>query len=250
MKKTIVLAMMALAVVALPTTAQSRKDKKAAEKAAWEMKQQQQAEEAALLHQMKMDSIRDAQAAREAAKAEAEAKKAAEDARARKIQEKEDMIEEWEGINIPCFVNDDENYFYQQASRTRKMSQINTLQTSVLNVAIQALQMKVRGALKQVTRSYFNQMDMDDQSAEASHIENAAERVTKMCINDYEEYCRKMVPDKASGNVTMHIGIRLSKKEVVQKLEKEITEEQAKGLRVDHEALRNSYPELFNGSVE
>ena len=41
MKKTIVLAMMALAIVALPATAQSRKDKKAAKKAEWEMQQKQ-----------------------------------------------------------------------------------------------------------------------------------------------------------------------------------------------------------------
>ena len=63
MKKIMLLATvvaMSLAV-AMPVNAQSRKDKKAAKKAQWEMEQKQKAEEAALLHQMRMDSIKRAQ---------------------------------------------------------------------------------------------------------------------------------------------------------------------------------------------
>ena len=60
MKKIMLLATvvaMSLAV-AMPVNAQSRKEKKAAAKAQWEMEQKQKAEEAALLHQMRMDSIK------------------------------------------------------------------------------------------------------------------------------------------------------------------------------------------------
>ena len=79
MKKTIVLALMAMAMVAVPASAQTRKDKKAAEKAQWEQEQKFAAEEAALRHQIRMDSIANAkrvaeeQAAVAAAKAKAEA---------------------------------------------------------------------------------------------------------------------------------------------------------------------------------
>ena len=79
MKKTIVLAFMAMAIVAVPATAQTRKDNKAAEKAQWEQQQKFAAEEAALRHQIRMDSIANAkrvaeeQAAAAAAKAKAEA---------------------------------------------------------------------------------------------------------------------------------------------------------------------------------
>ena len=79
MKKTIVLALMAMAIVAVPATAQTRKDKKVAEKAQWEQQQKFDAEEAALRHQIRMDSIANAkrvaeeQAAAAAAKAKAEA---------------------------------------------------------------------------------------------------------------------------------------------------------------------------------
>ena len=55
---------MSLAVV-MPVNAQSRKEKKAAQKEQWEREQRQKAEEAELLHKMKMDSITKAQKAKE-----------------------------------------------------------------------------------------------------------------------------------------------------------------------------------------
>ena len=82
MKKTIVLAFMAMAMVAVPATAQTRKDKKAAEKAQWEQQQKFAAEEAALRHQMKMDSLANAQKVAEEQRKEAERKAAAEKAAA------------------------------------------------------------------------------------------------------------------------------------------------------------------------
>ena len=79
MKKSILFLVvtLVLSVLSTPIQAQSRKDKKAAKKAAWEQKQQQEAEEAALKHQLRMDSIRAIQEERDAAKAR-EAKLAAE----------------------------------------------------------------------------------------------------------------------------------------------------------------------------
>ena len=84
-------AVMALAIVAMPVEAQSRKDKKAAKKEAWEREQRQQAEEDELRHQIRMDSIANAKKAAEqqAAKEEAErrAKEAEEKAKQKKAEE-------------------------------------------------------------------------------------------------------------------------------------------------------------------
>ena len=74
MKKNILflIAVFMLSIVATPVAAQSRKDKKAAQKAEWEMEQQRKKEEAELLHQMRMDSIRAIQESRDAARKQAE----------------------------------------------------------------------------------------------------------------------------------------------------------------------------------
>ncbi len=66
MKRITFLAMvLSLAMVTMPLSAQTRKDKKAAKKAQWELQQQQLREEAELRHKMKMDSIKKAQQQKE-----------------------------------------------------------------------------------------------------------------------------------------------------------------------------------------
>lgn len=106
---------LALAVIALPIQAQSRKDKKAAEKEQWELQQQQQREEAELRHKLRMDSIANAQkvaelkaaaaeqARKEAAeKAEAERRAAEADAKARQKKAEEAAALEEKEFNEPC----------------------------------------------------------------------------------------------------------------------------------------------------
>ena len=86
--------------VAMPVNAQSRKEKKAAKKAQWEMEQKQKAEEAALLHQMRMDSIKRANEER------AEAEERARDRKRRREDQRDAMEQILEGgvqlIYTPC----------------------------------------------------------------------------------------------------------------------------------------------------
>ena len=85
-KVSLLFGLIVMMFVAMPMSAQTYKDKKAAKKEAWEMQQQQKAEEAALLHKMRMDSIRQA-----AQRAEAQRLK----------EEQEEAMREVE-VNVPC----------------------------------------------------------------------------------------------------------------------------------------------------
>ena len=244
MKKTIVLAMMALAIVALPATAQSRKDKKAAKKAEWDMQQQQKAEEAALLHQMKMDSIRDAQAAREAAKAEAEAKKAAEKA-------EQDYLNSTQTYKLPCWEPDTKEYFTAQVQRVMPLNQVTMQATALLRLAKQQMQQKIAGAYKQVIRDYMDQMDLDDKFTAASHIESAGEMVINQIVNNTEESCREMTRPDASGQVTLYLAIKVSKENLVKEILNNIPEKEKKEVLTNEEEFRKevSYG-LQNAGVE
>lgn len=244
MKKTIVLAMMALAIVALPATAQSRKDKKAAKKAEWEMQQQQKAEEAALLHQMKMDSIRDAQAAREAAKAETEAKKAAEKA-------EQDYLNATQTYKLPCWEPDTKEYFTAQVQRVMPLNQVTMQATALLRLAKQQMQQKIAGAYKQVIRDYMDQMDLDDKFTAASHIESAGEMVINQIVNNTEESCREMTRPDASGQVTLYLAIKVSKENLVKEILNNIPEKEKKEVLTNEEEFRKevSYG-LQNAGVE
>lgn len=90
-------AIMAVTLAAAPANAQNRKEKKAAKKEAWQQDQKQKLEEDALLHQIRMDSIRNAkkEAEQKAAKAEAErrAKEAEEKAKQKKAEEEAGLEE-------------------------------------------------------------------------------------------------------------------------------------------------------------
>jgi hypothetical protein len=90
--------------VVMPTQAQSHKDKRAAKKAKWEMEQKQQREEAELRHQMRMDSLRNAQkvAAENEAKAEAERRTAEAEAKAKQKKAEEMAVLQEQDFNEHC----------------------------------------------------------------------------------------------------------------------------------------------------
>lgn len=96
--------MMAMLMVCAPINAQSRKDKKAAQKAQWELQQQQQKEEAELRHKIKMDSLRNAQKAKEdaAKQAELEAKQAKEKAEADARRAEQEAKRQHQAVDMPC----------------------------------------------------------------------------------------------------------------------------------------------------
>lgn len=105
MKKMIFFAtLVAAMVICAPANAQSRKDKKEAAKAQWEMEQQQKQEEAALRHQMKMDSLRNAQkvAEEKAAKADAERREKEAAARAKEKAQAERLAMQEVEVVEPC----------------------------------------------------------------------------------------------------------------------------------------------------
>lgn len=93
--------------LAMPVQAQSRKDKKAAQKEQWEREQRQKAEEAELLHQMKMDSIKNAiKEKKEKEAREKELEQLRQEEKIAKLKSKQGMDAKLEGgiqlIITPC----------------------------------------------------------------------------------------------------------------------------------------------------
>ena len=95
---------MALALVAAPASAQSRKEKKEAKKEAWKQDQKQNLEEDALRHQLRMDSLRNAGkvAAQQAAKEEAARRQAEAEEKARQKRAEEEAALEEKAVEEPC----------------------------------------------------------------------------------------------------------------------------------------------------
>ncbi len=243
MKKLFVLLVVAMAImICNPAMGQTRKDKKAAQKAAWEAEQKRKAEEEQLLHELKMDSIRNAKQAQEEAAAKAEREKA--EAAARAEKEKQEQAR-YTTYQVPCWQADDEDYYYASASRRRGYNQQNTLATATLRAANQQMQQKIMSAFKQVTRDYFDQMDINEKSDEAMHIESAGERVINTYLNDVMEYCREQTRPDDEGMIIMYIGIKVSKKGLVDALSRGLSQDQQLRLRFNEQKFREDAWKVF-----
>lgn len=152
---------MALALVATPATAQSRKDKKAAKKTQWEMEQKQQREEADLKHKLRMDSIANAgkvagqkaakeEAERRAAEAEAKAKqKKAEEAAALQEMEFEEPCMDYEStanlIRARGIGEDFEQQLSVEMARSAALEELG----SQISTKVQALLMNYKKSIRQ-----------------------------------------------------------------------------------------------------
>lgn len=238
MKKVIFLlvALMALAVCN-PTMAQSRKDKKAAQKAAWEAEQKRKAEEAQLLHDMKMDSIRNA-------------KKAQED-KAKKEQDAAERANYRRNTHqMPCQMYDNDEWFYATGVRQFPISNINNAPTATLRATQQLMRQKLSGLYRSVLRDYFDQMDIDAMSSTASHIESAGDIVIKATINDTYEVCRENTDPDESGKVYMYMTIKVNKKKFVDDVVREVTKDADRKVRFNEQKFREDAFKVFEKSNE
>ncbi len=242
MKKVMLIAtavVMSLAV-SMPLNAQSRKEKKAAKKAQWEMEQKQQREEAELRHQMRMDSLRRAQEEREAAKAKAAAKQAQREAEEEQIRQ-QTMVAE-----MPCQTYDDADWFYTTGVKRFKANQANLTPTTLLRSTRQQLLQKLQGKYQQVIDDYFDQMETEDGEYARQHIESAGRQVIQQLINETYEVCRKQtqIPD-AEGYYTMYMAIKVSKNEVVEKTIDKISHDEELKVRFNEKQFRDSAFKVF-----
>lgn len=238
-----------LALVATPAMAQSRKEKKAAEKAAWEMEQQQKQEEAALRHQMRMDSIRAVQEEKESAKVRIVV---AEEKKLQKQAEREAEEEQIRKMNMvvemPCQTYDDADWFYATGVKRFKANQLNLTPTVLLRSTRQQLLQKLSGNFQEVIADYFDQMETEDGEYARQHIESAGLQVIQQLINETYEVCRKQTqfPD-AEGYYTMYMAIKVSKKDIVEKTINKLSHDEELNTRFNEKQFRNSTFKVFEG---
>ncbi len=242
---------MSLAVT-MPVNAQSRKDKKEAKKANWEMQQQQQREEAELRHQMKMDSLKNVQKKQEAAEAEAAADKAkAKAEQARREAEAEQMRQMQLVAEMPCQAYDDADWFYATGVKRFKANQLNLTPTTLLRSTRQQLLQKLQGKYQQVIDDYFDQMETEDGEYARQHIESAGRQIIQQLINETYETCRKQTPGPdTEGFYTMYMTIKVSKKEVVEKTIDKLSNEQEMRTRFNEKQFRDSAFKVFEESAK
>lgn len=153
-----------------------------------------------------------------------------------------------EVYDVPCWMADDDEWFYAIVQRQCKQSSMNTAPTATLRSAQMLMRQKLSGVYKAVLRDYFDQMDTDEGNYANQHLESAGDLVIKATINETYEVCRKQTRPDENGNITMYMTIKVSKKKFADDLVKKITEEEQMKVRFNEKKFRDSAFKVFEDS--
>lgn len=153
-----------------------------------------------------------------------------------------------EVYDVPCWMADDDEWFYATAQRQFKQSSMNTAPTATLRSAQLQMRQKLQSIYRAVLRDYFDQMDTDEGSYANEHIESAGDLIVKTAINETYEVCRKQTRPDDNNNVIMYMTIKVSKKKFADNMVKQLSEDEQLKVRFNEKTFRDSAFKVFEES--
>jgi hypothetical protein len=151
-----------------------------------------------------------------------------------------------ETFTLPCHYEDDDDVYTALAMEPALMQTSDTeLRTKMLRAAKLQLQQKIGGAYQSVTDDYFNQMSVDGASSVASKIESAGRMVIEKVLNDTKERCFEHTPMGADGYVTWYMGVMVNKKQLINAMAKQLSQDADLKTRFNEQAFRASASKVF-----
>lgn len=195
MKKLLVLLMAAMAImICNPVMGQTRKDKKAAKKEAWQREQQRQREMEDMQHQMRMDSL---------------------------ARIKAQMDHQVATFNVPCLEAsyDDEDYFRDYGIGAVMNGNEQLARERALRAAKDMIKLRlgeyVQGMTDYFLESYSS--DQSDRDAAGNRVLTKLNGVVDGMLQDAKKICEKPGVD-VKGNTNWYVCIEIPKKELNKKL--------------------------------
>lgn len=247
MTQILAVAVLAIAMVAVPTQAQTRKDKKAAQKEMWEQQQRQQQEEAALLHQIKMDSIRNAQKAQaEAAKqAELDAQKAREKAEAEQIAAEKAAKKVRKTVNRLCSGAQYRSDEYKlRATANREGLDMDAAQQAALSSARQNMAQSIESTVQSLTSDYLKTLgktkSLDQERKLEQLVMNSVNRQINMAQIICEEY-ESYYNDDNMEVYSCYITIEIDKESALSATFNGIQKEDADVIQNDYDKFKEEF---------
>jgi hypothetical protein len=240
-KRSFTFIIVSVAVITMLTTASCKSRQQAVQQPAQpttSQKTQQMREEAELIKAQQ--ELADAKAVADRAAKQREADATVADANA-----KAQATRLAEATEQPCQIYDDADWFTATGTRRVKQSSINTAATALLRTTQQQLRLKLKGLYKAVVRDYFDQMDMDEGSYAASHIESAGDYIIDQKCNETYEVCRKNTAADAEGFVTLYMAIKVSKKAIIDEAAQTISNDKKMEVRFNEKQFRDSALKVF-----
>ena len=255
--------LLSMAVV-MPAQAQSRKDKKAAKKAEWEMRQQFIKDSTERANQAKLDAMDRENKAREeaAAKAKLDAERAeqaaaaaaAEAAARQKKAEEMAAAQEVEISDEPCTeVGSSESFI--RARGIGESLQQQTARTKAQTVAVRDLGAKIGTTVQALIKMYSNEKTIssltDDSSADGMMLEEQYEAMVKQKVDQnlsFSTFCEKTRTYMKNNKkiYKCYMTIQAGKDEVLKPVYEGLQGEAATKLNIDYNRFSEEFDKEFN----
>lgn len=263
MKKMMILATaVAMMLVVMPAQAQSNKDKKAAKKAQWEMEQKQQREEAELRHQIKMDSLRNAQQAQEEARQRAQAelerqdaeRRAAEEAAKARLEREEAKAEQMakrtrKAVVLPCKgVEYRSNDAKLRSFASREGLDTDAAQQAAFISARRELAGMIEVSIQSLSSDYLKGQEKQKTKDQERRLETLTMQSIDRYINmatvaceEYESYF-----DKDDNEVFVcYIVVEIEREAALKSMHKNISAQDSDLIQSDYEKFKQEFKDHF-----
>lgn len=215
-----------------PALAQTRKEKKAAKKAQWEMQQQQAKEEAELLHQIRMDSIRQAEADRQQAL-------------------KEEAMRE-KDVEIPC---DDQSYSTLTNFRALGVAENMSMQVALIyasNNARAALAEQVKASVRSLTHNYVKSLNKNMTEDIELRFEQLTVTVVNQELQNSNPVCKEAKKFNRNGKLMYkyYVVMDMSKDALLQPLHQALSADDIANVDMDYNTFKVEFEKEFANQIE
>jgi len=237
-----------------PALAQTRKEKKAAKKAQWEMQQQQAKEEAELLHQIRMDSIRQAQADKEAAKQRAEEERLKQEQQAEADRQqalKEEAMRE-KDVEVPC---DDQSYSTLTNFRALGIAENMSMQVALIyasNNARAALAEQVKASVRSLTHNYVKSLNKNMTEDMELRFEQLTVTVVNQELQNSNPVCKEAKKFNRNGKLMYkyYVVMDMSKDALLQPLHQALSADDIANVDMDYNTFKVEFEKEFANQIE
>lgn len=215
-----------------PALAQTRKEKKAAKKAQWEMQQQQAKEEAELLHQIRMDSIRQAEADRQQAL-------------------KEEAMRE-KDVEVPC---DDQSYSTLTNFRALGIAENMSMQVALIyasNNARAALAEQVKASVRSLTHNYVKSLNKNMTEDMELRFEQLTVTVVNQELQNSNPVCKEAKKFNRNGKLMYkyYVVMDMSKDALLQPLHQALSADDIANVDMDYNTFKVEFEKEFTNQIE
>ncbi len=156
-----------------------------------------------------------------------------------------------EVYEVPAAEHDTEDYFGATGIAYGPKANMDVLQLNALTNAQNVIRQKMKHAYKGLVSDYANTVSNNAGSDIESKIERGGDQIIDAIVNDTQASKGPFfssVDDK--GNVTCYLGIRISKKDVAEKIADYVSEDEELKIRFKEDQFRKRMEEAFKNYKE